>query len=202
MLLIGYYDSPYVRRVAVTMKIQGIAFEHRSYATVADRAVIEAFNPLGRIPALVLDDGEILVESTIIIDHLDELAGPDRALTPPSGQGRRAVNRIVALALGTTDKYIAAYYETDRRPATHVWKPWLERMEQQVAAGLQALDGLVEGSRFFGERVTQADVTTVCAVESIRFDMLHLAPAERFPALDALVASVADMEAFASTRPG
>lgn len=201
MQLIGYYDSPFVRRVAVTMKLYGFPFEHLPVRTVEDRASIEKLNPLGRIPALVLDDGEVLIESAMIIDYLDELAGPDRALTPPSGPERRKVNRLVAIGNGVMEKYVAAYYETARRPATHVWQPWLERLRQQIGQGLDALDGLVEGPRFLGEPITQADVTAVCAVEAIRIDIPELAPAGQYPALDGLVASLADRDAFASTRP-
>lgn len=202
MKLIGYYESPFARRVGITLKLYDIAFEHIPFATGAHQADIERINPLGRIPALVLDDGEVLVDSNVIIDYLDERAGPERALTPLSGPQRRKVMTLVGLALGATEKYVAAYYEITKRPQSHVWQPWLDRLYEQVAAGLSELDRrIASGPRFFGERITQADVTTVAAIEAMRFDMPQLAPEGRYPKLDALVRSVAQIDAFASTRP-
>jgi glutathione S-transferase len=201
MKLIGYYESPYARRVGITLKLYGMAFEHLPLGTVADGAAIRAYNPTGRIPALVLEDGEVLIDSSVIIDHLDAVAGPARALTPPAGPQRRRVLALVALALAAADKYVAAYYEVAKRPASHLWAPWRDHLEGQVAAALAALDGAVAGPRFFGEAITQAEVTTVAAVEAMRFDMAHLAPPGRYKRLDALIASLAGLEAFAATRP-
>jgi glutathione S-transferase len=201
MQLIGYYESPFVRRIGVTLMLYGIPFEQRAIAT-PDRATIEPLNPLGRIPALVLDDGEALIDSTMILDHLDELAGPERALTPRSGAERRAVNRLVAVALGTCEKYVAAYYEQTKRPESHLWAPWLDRLEAQVQAGLHFLEDAMRGPYLVGNRMTQADVTAICAIDSIRFDMAHVAPKGSYPKLEALVASVANIDAFIETRPG
>ena len=73
MLLIGVNRSPYTRRVAVTLKAYGLPFEQRDLSGFGNRAEVRAANPLGRIPALVLDNGETLVDSAAIIDHLDEV---------------------------------------------------------------------------------------------------------------------------------
>ena len=110
MELLGYYGSPFVRRVGVTLHLYGVAFAHRPLRTMADAADIRTANPLGRIPALVLDDGEVLIDSSCIIDWLDEKAG-DQALVPREGAKRRHVLRLLALAQGTTERYVAAYYE-------------------------------------------------------------------------------------------
>jgi glutathione S-transferase len=201
MLLLGPYDSPFVRRVAVTLKLHGLAFEHGAVTTGADVVEVERFNPLGRVPALRLDDGEVLFDSAMILDHLDELAGPARALTPRSGPARRRVNRLVALATGASDKYVAAYYERTRRPPTHLWQPWLDRLESQARAGLAAFAAEVQGPWACGDRLTQADVSIVAAIEAMRFDMPHLAPPGVHPALDRLVDAASRIDAFASTMP-
>jgi glutathione S-transferase len=198
MILIGYYESPFVRRVAITMLLYGMAFEHRPYKTAADRERIIPFNPLGRIPALVLDDGDVLTESGMILDYLDQLVGPERALTP-IGPARRAVNKVVALAEGTLDKYVSAYYECSKRPEALVYQSWLDHLEGQVVAGLQALDANSFSPWLLGERLTQADVSTAVAIEAIRFDMAHLAPAGRFPTLEALAVRAAKLPAFRQT---
>jgi glutathione S-transferase len=85
MLLIGINRSPFTRRVAITLKIYDIPFEQRPLSGFGNRIEVRASNPLGRIPALVLDDGETLVDSGAIVDHLDEVYGRDRALTPAFG---------------------------------------------------------------------------------------------------------------------
>ena len=78
MILIGMFDSPFVRRVAVSMHLLGIAFEHRNWSVGKDFELIRQFNPLGRVPILVQPDGETLIESAAILDLLDEYAGPER----------------------------------------------------------------------------------------------------------------------------
>src|SRR5690349_12160429 len=97
MLLIGVNRSPFTRRVAITLSAYGIDYEQLPLSGFNDRAEVRASNPLGRIPALVLDDGDVLIDSGAIVDHLDEAFGRDRALTPAAGAGRRTVLKIVAL---------------------------------------------------------------------------------------------------------
>src|SRR6188474_1606920 len=86
--LIGHYDSPFVRRVGVSLTVLGIPFERQLLSVFSNAEAMRAFNPLVRVPALVLDDGECLIDSAAILDHLDESVGPERALLPASGKAR------------------------------------------------------------------------------------------------------------------
>ena len=106
MLLIGVNRSPYTRRVAITLVAYGVAFEQQALSGFGNRAEVQAVNALGRIPALVLDSGEVLVDSAAIIDHLDATYGGDRALTPAAGAERRAVLKVAALMMGACDKLL------------------------------------------------------------------------------------------------
>jgi len=115
MLLIGVNRSPYTRRVAITLVAYGVAFEQQALSGLGNRAEVQALNVLGRIPALVLDDGEVLLDSAAIIDHLDAPYGGDRALTPATGAERRAVLRVAALMMGACDKLLQAAYERNHR---------------------------------------------------------------------------------------
>src|SRR2546430_128106 len=131
MTLIGQYDSPFVRRVAVALRRYGLAFEHRPLSVWKDVEAIAPFNPLRRVPVLVMDDGVALVESTIILDVLDDLVGPERAMLPRTGTARRDGLRVAALAMGLADKAVTLLYEhllrkEDRRSAV-----WVSRCQLQ-----------------------------------------------------------------------
>ena len=87
--LIGHYDSPFVRRVGISLHILGMPFERQLLSVFSNADELRSYNPVGRVPALVLDDGEVLIDSAAILDHLDEVVGPQRALMPGSGKARR-----------------------------------------------------------------------------------------------------------------
>src|SRR5687768_12433570 len=111
MILVGHYDSPFVRRVAVTLHHYHMPFERNALSVFENARAMQKINPLIRVPALILESGEVLIDSNAIVDHLDETAGPARALTPAHGPERRKVMQAVAMAVGTTDKAGAVVYE-------------------------------------------------------------------------------------------
>src|SRR5213078_2293544 len=103
MILIGQYDSPFVRRVAIAMRLYGMPFEHRPWSTFGDADKIAPFNPLRRVPTLVLASGEVLIESASILDYLDDWVGPDQAMVARHGPARRHGLKVCALATGLAD---------------------------------------------------------------------------------------------------
>src|SRR3954447_21946804 len=107
MILIGQYDSPFVRRVALALRFYDLPFEHRPWSTFGDADKIAPYNPLRRVPTLLLDDGEGLIESMAILDHLDERIGPSRAMIAENGPHRREALKIGALATGLGDKAVS-----------------------------------------------------------------------------------------------
>ena len=127
MILVGQYDSPFVRRVAVSLRLLGFVYQHDTRSVFGDFDSLRQINPLGRIPSLVLDDGEIIIDSGAILDFLDELAGPARALLPRSGPERRRALRLIALAIGVIDKCRASAYERKIRPAARRLPEWMAR---------------------------------------------------------------------------
>src|SRR5215470_19727253 len=134
MLLIGQYDSVFVRRVAIAMRLYEIAFEHEPWGTFDDPEKIAVHNPLIRVPTLVLDNGEALIESSIILDHLDELAGEAKAMIAARGAERRRQLRLCALAAGLGDKAVSLLYERVLRKEP--LKLWVERCEAQIGGVL------------------------------------------------------------------
>jgi glutathione S-transferase len=202
MLLIGVNRSPYTRRVAITLTAYGLPFEQRTLSGFDDRADVRALNPLGRIPALVLDSGEALVDSAAIIDHLDELHGRDRALTPAGGAERRAVLRVAALMMGACDKLLAAAYERNRKPPEKQHQPWIDDCVAQAVNALKAVDAMVEqcAPYLLLGRLTQADITAFIAERLARVG-LNMETEAITPRLCALTRPLAEEPAFRATEP-
>src|ERR1700744_4392743 len=165
MILIGMFDSPFVRRVAVSMNLLWFPFEHRNWSVGRDFELTRQFNPLGRVPTLVQPDGEALIDSNAILDFLDDAAGPERALLPPSGHERRRALHIVSLALGAADKGLLLLDEPILRPQAKSFEPRIDRARTQMHGALAELDRLAQtrvGDWMVAGRMTQADITLTC----------------------------------------
>lgn len=202
MLLIGMFDSCYVRRVAVSMKLLGIPFEHANWSVGADHARIRQYSPLGRVPALVLDDGEVLADSGSILDHLDDLVGPSRALLPAAGAPRRQALRIIANVIGAAEKGRDIIYEGIVRPPEKRHEPWVDRCRMQMEGALGEAENACarrpEGAWLVGDSISQADITTACVFTFLQ-ESLKVAEGGRFPALQALTARCEALPEFRST---
>jgi len=203
LILIGMFDSPFVRRVAVSMNFLGTAFEHRNWSVGKDFELIRQFNPLGRVPILVQPDGEALIESNAILDFLDERAGPERALMPRSGNERREALRITAVATGAAEKGVTQVYETVFRPPEKRYRPWMERCHAQMHAALAELDRVSQaraGEWLVGNRMTQADITATC-VYTFLVDALAISgAATAYPGLSATAERCEALPEFRSVK--
>ena len=204
MLLIGMFDSPFVRRVAVSLKLLEMPFEHANWSVGKDFDRIREFNPLGRVPTLVTRDGLKLMESGAILDYLDELAGPERALLPRAGADRRAALNLIAMATGAAEKGVLQIYERVFRPEDRRHAPWVERCHVQMSASLAALDRAV-GERgvsqwLVGRRMTQADITAVCAFTFLNDALRVAADHVMYASLATLAARCESLPAFQETR--
>jgi glutathione S-transferase len=196
--LVGQYDSPYVRRVAVSLRVLGFEHEHDTRSVFADFDAMRAINPLGRIPSLVLDDGEVLIDSAAILDWLDQTASPGRALVPPAGPERRRALRLIALATGAIDKVGAGAYERIMRPAALRWPHWVERCRTQGSATIAALAAEPWPD---GAPLGQAQITTACMIRYVRMADPELLPPGRHPSLDALSEGCEVLPEFRVTWP-
>jgi glutathione S-transferase len=145
MILIGQYDSPFVRRVGIALRLYGLPFEHRPWSTFGDADEIAPYNPLRRVPTLVLDSGEVLIESTAILDYLDERVGASKAMIAEGGPRRREALKICALATGLGDKAVSLVYERLlHREKSDVW---MTRCATQISGVLDALEADRAGRR-------------------------------------------------------
>ena len=201
MILVGRYRSPFTRRVAITLRLLGYEYEHRPIKPWPTNEVLLPLNPMGRVPILILDDGEVLWESGYMLEHLDQLVGPERALTPQSGPERLAVQKIVYLAMGTLEKVVLANHERYRRPDGFSEQAWIDRCEGQATAGLVELDKFQPDPWLTGSKITQADVTLGVLCDHIRLTCPELLPEGRYRNLDTLSAACAALPAFTATIP-
>ena len=184
MILIGQYDSPFVRRVAIAMRIYGVAFEHRPWSTFTDGAKIEVYNPLRRVPTLVLEEGAVLIESGAILDYLDEQIGHERALIAAHGPARREAMKVCSLATGLADKAVALVYE--KLLHEHQSPVWSERCTMQIGGVLRALeaDRVLRSTPFwFGPGIGHADIAVACALRFVSEAHPEVFAAGAWPAL-------------------
>ena len=198
MILIGQYDSPFVRRVAIAMRLYGLNFEHRPWSTFGEGDKIAPFNPLRRVPTLVLDDGEALIESFAILDYLDELVGPDKAMIAASGPQRRSGLKTISLATGLGDKAVSLVYERALRK-DHQSKIWVERCRTQIGGALDVLEKERAGIAspwWFGGRIGHADIAVACVLRFTSEAHPQLFEPSRYPLLAAHAARCEAMDAF------
>ena len=198
MILVGQYDSPFVRRVAVSLRVLGFGYEHDTRSVFGEFNAMLALNPVGRIPSLILDDGEVLIDSAAILDHLDQTVGPERALIPAAGAERRRALRLIALAAGGIEKAGAANYERLMRPEPMRWHDWIARCRTQAAGALAALAAEPWPA---DAKLDQAQIITACLVRYVRMTDAGLMPHGKHPSLDALSERCEAMAAFQATFP-
>jgi glutathione S-transferase len=185
------------------MRLHGLNYEHGNWSVGRDFERIRQYSPLGRVPALVLDDGTVLCESAAILDYLDEQVGATRALLPAVGIERRECLQLMALATGAAESARDVIYEKLFRPAEKVHQPWLDRRRLQMHAGLAELERRASGSNadnwLSGETLTQAEITVVCCYTFIADAALLNADAP-YPHLQRLAARLERRAEFAATR--
>jgi glutathione S-transferase len=193
MKLIGILRSPYVRRTAVSLHAMNMPFELDPVPVFDKPELVSKYNPLTRVPALVLDDGEALIDSSVILDALDEMAGPAKRLTPESGTARRHVLKLVTVGLGAVDKAVWSAYEYRHRPAEKVHTPWVRHNDAQVIAGFTYLDAIAaklgDGGWLAGtDKMTQADITAAVGFTFAKLVRPNLGLPEKAPNMEKFTA--------------
>lgn len=186
MLLIGQYDSPFVRRVGIAMVIYGMDFEHRPFSVMGDGDKFAHLNPLKRVPTLALDNGEVLIESSAILDHLDETYGRDRALIAASGSARRAALKRIGTATAIADKAVTYFYT--RRFGGEIDPFFTTRSEGQIRDGLAALNAECaarDGDWWHGEAPGHDDIAVAVVARFLSEAYGWLVKLKDYPALAA-----------------
>ncbi len=199
MILVGQFDSPFVRRVAVTLHHYHLRFE-RNRMSVFHPGMVE-INPLMRVPSLIIDGDETLYDSTAIIDYLDELVGPHKALIPRDGDERRQALQILALATGAMEKAIAVVYERQFHSAHAIAHEWTVRCMAQLSGALVHLDAHAKDPWYFGRKFTQADITIGCLMGYLKLRLTDAFSPGRYPNLERLAERCEALDAFEKAQP-
>jgi len=184
MILIGQYDSPFVRRVGIALTLYRLPFEHRPWSTFGDADKIRHYNPLLRVPVLVLDGGDALIESHVILDYIDSLVPAGQAMFPREEPARHQALKIAALATGIADKAVSLFYE--EKLHGDVSELWVQRCRTQIGGALAQLEtdrGTRRGDYWFGDRIGHADIVVATMLRHLTDAHPHLISLHDHPEL-------------------
>ena len=186
MQLIGMLDSPYVRRVAVSLRLLGLPFEHRPVSVFREVDAFAAINPVVKAPTLVCDDGEVLLDSSLILQYAEGLAS-GRSLVPRDAAERQYDLRLQGLALAACEKSIQIVYEGMLRPAEKRHAPWMDRVHGQLSAACRLLDDALARRPLAATSatLTQGGVTTAVMWRFVQAMLPGVLAADAHPAVQA-----------------
>lgn len=165
MILVGQFDSPFVRRVAIALHNYGMPFERRVLSVFKDFDEMLAINPLGKVPSLILDDGEVLFQSRAIIDFLDGNAPPEKRLAPAGEPERFRVLRTEAIGIGLSEKVYERGIEHNRRSPGTSDPKWRARLERQIVSAVDWLEAQQPLAWFHGGAFSRADLAVAVAMQ-------------------------------------
>jgi glutathione S-transferase len=201
MKLIGMLDSPYVRRTAIALKLQGISFEHLPLSVFSTFDEFQAFNPVVKAPTLILDDGQVLMDSTLILDYAQHCLGSRRSLLPDTTRERVTALKHMGLALAACEKTMQIVYERNLRPIDKQHEPLIERFRTQLLSAYAALeaDGLATAVGGDQSHMGLSEVTVAVAWRFTQLMLPGIVKADDFPALRQFSAWAEALPVFLST---
>jgi glutathione S-transferase len=203
MQLIGMLDSPYVRRVSISLQLLGIPFEHQSVSVFSTFEQFRQINPVVKAPTLVCDDGGLLMDSSLILEYAEALAAPAKSLMPAEIGERLHALRIIGLALAACEKSIQIVYEHNLRPPEKQHAPWLERVQGQLYAAYQALELELRKKplEVSSRTINQAGLTTAVAWNFTQMMLPEIVAASDYPLLQAFSEKAEHLAEFIAAPP-
>lgn len=201
MKLIGSLTSPYVRKVRVVMAEKKLEYEFVLEDVWADDTQIQAHNPLGKVPCLLMDDNGSLFDSRVIVEYLDTLS-PVGRLIPQQGRDRAATKCWEAIADGILDAAVTIHIETHRREAHLRSQSWIDRQYKKIEVALDSMDKSLEDQPFcMGVNFGLADIAVGCALGYLDLRFAHLDWGSRFANLKRLDDKLQARPSFVATMP-
>ena len=196
-------DSPYVRRVAIVLLRLSLPFEHRPVSLFRHIDEFRRYNPLLKAPTLIADDATVLMDSTLIIDHLASLASDGARLWPSGASDRLAALASIGLSLTVCEKSVQAHYERVLRPPEKRHEPWIARVHEQLLTGLGKLEKQVGAGDawLFEQRLTLADISLACAFRFAQDYLGDLIDKDKYTAIAAFCARAEALPEFRAAPP-
>ena len=201
MKLIGMLDSPYVRRVAICLKMLKIDFEHEPISVFSTYDQFAKINPVVKAPTLIADNGRSVMDSTVILQYLATLAGPEQRLFPSRPDDALRAARLTGLALAACEKTVQIVYERNLRPADKQHEPWVERVRSQLLAAYAELEQELAAAALptDADQFDAADVTVAVAWNFTQMMLPEIVSKAAHPHLQGFSALAEDLPVFAST---
>lgn len=203
MKLVGMLDSPYVRRVAISLQLLGLRFEHQSLSVFRTFDEFRQINPVVKAPSLVCEDGTVLMDSTLILQYAEALARP-RSLMPSEPAALRRTLALTGLALAACEKAVQIVYERGLRPVEKQHGPWLERVRSQLLAACEGLEQDLARGPLSADAagIDQAGVSLAVAWTFIGQMLPDCVPEAEFPSLAGFTARAENLVAFRAAPYG
>lgn len=202
MQLIGLLRSPFVRRVAISLKYYGIPFEHYPLSAFGEGyPILSAINPVAKLPTLVLDNGDILMDSGLILEYFESQVPVIQKLLPMTANDLASHLKVIGLAMMGADKTVQLAYETQRRPEDKQYGEWIERLTQQIKGAFNALDSEVANNSdwLMGEAISQAAISTAVAWSFNQYALPNVLDKKDFPNLVQFTQSLESLPNFIDT---
>ena len=202
MKLLGSLTSPYVRKVRVVMAEKKLDFQLELEDVWGNDNILRS-NPLGKVPCLVMEGGEAVFDSRVIVEYLDTLS-PVGKLIPAQGRERAEVKTWEALADGLVDAAILARLEATwaGRQDSERSQAWIDRQLGKVQASLKSMgQGLGDKPFCSGIHLSLSDIAVGCALGWLEFRYPELAWRTEYPNLGKLMDKLMQRASFADTKP-
>ena len=201
MKLIGSLASPYVRKVRVVLAEKKLDYQFELENVWAPDTTIDKLNPLGKVPSLVMEDGNVMIDSRVMVEYLDTLT-PVCKLLPPNGRDRADIKCWEALADGMLDAAIIVRLERTQRPPELQSEEWIARQMRKVQLGLASLsEKLGESAYCAGIHYSLADVAVGCTLGWLSFRFPEITWRDDHPNLARLFDKLSERQSFKDTVP-
>lgn len=203
MQLIGMLDSPYVRRVAVSLQLLGVRFQHQSLSVFRTYAQFQKINPVVKAPTVVCDDGTVLMDSTLILQYAEALAS-GRSLAPADLGALRQSLHLTGVAMAACDKSVQMVYECQLRPDDKQHQPWIARVTEQLHAALGVLEQELkqQSPAVSSDSIDQAGIAIAITWHFIQRMLPDAVSAADYPALAAFSRQAEALPEFAAAPHG
>jgi glutathione S-transferase len=201
MKLIGMLDSPYVRRVAIALDLHGLAFEHEAVSVFSTFEKFQHINPVVKAPTLICDDGELIMESSLILQFIEATKTGGRSLWSQDHIALQHQFRTLSLALAACEKSIQIVYEKNLRPVAAQYQPWLERVRGQLLVAYAGLEQELAKHSALSAETSHASIATAIAWQFTQSELPAVVSAAQHPLIAKLAQQLEQLPAFQKYPP-